>query len=213
MRVLFSLLFSLVVFSASAQTWEEELMLTFREINPKTTEQGYKATLVKFDELTKKYRDVWQPAYYAAWYKTQFLQRADFKTQLDRENYLFQAEEVLKPHLKSKPNEELYILNAYIQLMRLMWNNDAATIAKYTPTIQRDIEAARQFSPEHPRLKLVEGLFVYYSNVEDESARKDRCRDLLMQAEEGFKMGFTTAYPLMPSWGWEIDQQYLSFLR
>lgn len=213
MRVIFSLLFSLVVFSASAQTWEDELILTFREINPKTTEQGYQAALVKLDVLAKKYRDVWQPAYYAAFYKTQYLQRADFKTEVDRERYLFQAEEGLKPFLKNKPNEELYILNAYIQVLRLMYNNDAAGITKYSPSIQRDLEAARQLSSEHPRLKLVEGMFAYYSIVDDESTRNDRSREFFMQAEEGFKTGFQTAYPMMPSWGWEIDQQYLSFLR
>ena len=212
MRVLFSLLLSLLVYSASAQTWEDELILTIREINPKTTEQGYKDALVKLDVLAKKYRDVWQPAYYAAWYKTQFLQRADFKTQQERENYLFQAAEGLKPYIKNKPNEELYILNAYIQLVRVMWDNEAA-FAKYSATIQRDIDAARQFSPEHPRLKLVEGLYAYYNYSDDENARRDRCRELLLQAEEGFKMGFTTSYPMMPSWGWDIDQHYLSLLR
>lgn len=212
MRFIFLLILWFATFTVQAQNWQNELLLTFRDFNAQTSEQAYMAGIKKLDAIHTENPGIWQTAYYTAWYHIQFLQRSDFKTQRLRESYLLEAEELIKPSLKQHPNEELYILNAYINLLRLMWLNESGAL-KYKAGIETNLEAARLLSSEHPRLKLVEGLYIFYGSSEDESTRKDRSRELLMQAEEGFKTGFITSYPLMPSWGWEICEDQLKLLR
>lgn len=212
MRIFISIVLCIASFVAQAQSWQDELTFAFRGLNAQTNETAFVAGIEKLDSLNKKHNQVWQAAYYAAWYRILFLQRPDFKTQLLRETYLFQAEELLKPWLKQKPNEELYILNAYIDVLRMKWFKEFGS-SKFTTNIEKNIEAARLLSSEHPRLKLVEGLYFYYGEEGDENQRADRCRDLLIQAEEGFKIGFQNSYPLMPSWGWDICMEQLKLLR
>jgi len=212
MRIFFTWVLWCVVYTVQAQSWQNDLMLTFRDFNAHSSEQSFLAGIDKLNTINAKNPDVWQAAYYAAWYRIDFLQRTDFKTQPLRELYLLEAEALIKPAIKQRPNDELYILNAYINLLRLMWFNQSGA-SKYKAGIESNLAAARLISMEHPRLKLVEGLYLYYGNDDDLNSRMDRSRELLLQAEAGFKIGFQNSYPLVPSWGWEICQEHLKLMR
>lgn len=204
------LLFSGLVIQA--QTMEDNLMKIFRTFNATAKEQDYYAGFEQLDNLAKNNPTEWAPAYYAAWYRVQFLLRNDLKTQADREKHLHSAYEILTRLEKTKPIDEVYILKAYIGVLRMMWFSPERG-KLFMDDIQVQLDKARIISPEHPRLLLVEGIFNFNNLNEEESYRYDRAREFFFRAEQSFKVGFTTSYPFMPSWGWEICQENLKNLR
>lgn len=212
MRKVFFLLFMVMAHVLQAQTWEEELIKTFRVFHPNASEQAYLAGIEQLDAAVKNYPKQWQAAYYAALYRVNYLKRLDFNTKMSRERYLHQADELLAPWLNEKGHAEVFILSAYIQVLRKDWFTESGG-NKLSNRMQASLDMARQKALDNPRLKLVEGISSFINYNEDESSRKDRAREFLLDAEEGFKRGFTESYPLMPSWGWEICQEYLSILR
>ncbi len=212
MRLLMFLFLLLMTQISKAQTLEDDLIKTCRVFQPSINEQAYLAGLAQLDLAVKNYPKQWQAAYYAAWYRLQYLQRADFKTQMKRESFLLLAEESLAPWLNEKGHPEVFILNAYIQVLRMDWFREQ-DLKKFATKSEISLAMARQKAPEHPRLSVVEGMHAYLNFLEDESTRNDRAREHFLKAEEGLKQGVLESYPMMLTWGWDICQDYLKRLR
>ncbi|MBU3676391.1 MAG: hypothetical protein FGM54_04315 [Chitinophagaceae bacterium] len=212
MRLLICLFLLFISPISKAQTWDDDLSKTCRIFQTGLNEQAYLAGIEQLDAAVKNYPKEWQAAYYAAWYRVQYLMRKDLKTELYRERYLMQAETKLLPWLNDKGHPEIFILNAYIQVLRMDWyrHQDAQ---KNTAKAEDRISLARQKTSDNPRLSVVEGLFNYLNPENLDSSLKDRARTHFIEAEALFNLGTTVSYPLMPSWGWDICQEYLQYLR
>lgn len=198
--------------SLKAQRWQDDLRGLFKEFNDKTTEQRYMANIAVLDAIVENNPDVWQPAYYAAWYRLAFLNRSDFKTETYSEKMLYRVSEIIDPWLIKEPNEELYILNALANYVRLIKMPQSGS-AVYVDEIEKNLQMADQFYYNHPRKLLVDVIYNYHYQKIEEPLKVNRLNELISNVRVAFDKGISKSYPLMPSWGLEILDSYIPSLR
>lgn len=194
--------------SLKAQNWQDNLSVLIRGINDKTTEQEYLAKITMLDALVENNPTVWQAAYYAAWYRLAYLNRSDFKTEMYTEKMLFRVSEIIDPWIVKEPNEELYILNALTNVVRLIKMPQLGS-AIYVDEIEKNMQLADQYYYNHPRKLLVDVIYNYHYQKIEEPLKINRMKELISNVRVAFDKGISKSYPLMPSWGLEILDGYV----
>lgn len=206
------LLLLLMTMNLKAQSWQDDLQNKIRAFNTINSEVEYSAKIEEIDQLAINNPSIWQISYYSAFYRLQFLNRTDFKTEKLLERYLYKSDDLIDTCINRAPNEELYILKAYINLIRLVKTPEKG-LDKYVTEIENSLQMADQFYFNHPRKLLIEGLYNYHYRKIEEPVTINRFQEFYAMAEEAFKVGVTKSYPMMPTWGKEICEGFLSPTR
>lgn len=148
--------------SAFGQNFEDALKSTFTEFESDSTFIDKLSSGNRFELIAQKWNDQWIAHYYAA-YSEVILSYIE-KDEAKRDLYLDKADkqfEQLKALLKTD-NDEVYVLAAMIANARLAVK-PMARYKKYGDIFNENIEKAKSFRPDNPRIYLYQGMSIYHT--------------------------------------------------
>ena len=217
-QVLLSLVLSLVVMAASAQSEKYTKAMQERIAAMDTTRdvQGLAGLAAAFERIAEAEKSQWHPFYYAAlalvnsgYSMTGGNLNGGLESKLDpiadKAEALISKAESLSPS-----NSEIYIVKKMIATLRMM-ANPPARYMQYGPMAQQALETARKLNPANPRVYLLEGQDQFYT-PEQYGGSKEAAKKLLNEALVKFA-AFQPATPLDPTWGRLITEYYLGMIK
>jgi cytochrome c-type biogenesis protein CcmH/NrfG len=163
------------------------------------TTAHYQSVVNTFTRIAQAEKEEWHPLYYATFGYIMMTTRAESTT--DKDNYLDQAQEMLKKATERKPDEsELVALEGFIHMMRI--TVDPATRGQqYSAMAMQAFHKAVQLNPENPRAlyllaQMEMGTARFFGT--DTTAACDKLDQAIALFES-----FEPAHPLDPVWGLE----------
>lgn len=150
-------------FTAQAQDYKAPLTATYLAFDTTMNEQPRLESANKLKLIAKKFPDVWQANYYAAYALTN-LSYAE-KDAAKRDAYLDEAQgyyEDMLAVLNNKENSETHVLAAMMANAR-MAVKPQQRYQKYGKIFDQHLDAAKADNPDNPRIYYLKGVTKYYT--------------------------------------------------